>query len=92
MAAAKPIARLNIRLAPAIKKTIEDAAAHMGQTVSDFATASLIQAARTVVQDQSATRLSEKDRRFFVAMIDDESSKPNAALSAAAKRYKKSVR
>jgi uncharacterized protein (DUF1778 family) len=92
MAATKQIARLNIRLNSDIKRTIEEAAAHMGQTVSDFATASLIQVARAVIQEQSVTKLSEQDRRLFVAMLEDDSSKPNAALLAAAKRYKKQVR
>jgi uncharacterized protein (DUF1778 family) len=92
MSALKQVARLNIRLAPEIKQTIERAAAHMGQTVSDFATASLIQAARVVIQDQNVTRLSERDRQRFIALLEDEAGKPNAALVKAARRYKKRVR
>ena len=92
MAATKHIARLNIRLDPEIKRTIEEAAAHMGQTVSDFATSALVQVARKVIQEQNVTRLSERDRQLFAAMLADESSKPNAALVGASKRYKKQVR
>lgn len=88
----KHVARLNIRLAPEIKQTIEVAAAHMGQTVSDFATASLVQVARRVIEEQNVTRLSERDRTLFAAMLEDKSSRPNATLVAAAKRYKKQVR
>lgn len=92
MAHVDSVARLNIRLAPEIKRTIEEAASHLGQTVSDFATASLIQVAQQVIQDQRATQLSLRDRQLFAAMLEDESTKPNAALSAAARRYKRQVR
>lgn len=86
MTSSKSIARLNIRLSPEIKATIEEAAAQMGQTVSDFATASLVQAARTVIQEQNVTRLTVRDRERFVELLDDESCKPNAALVRAARR------
>jgi uncharacterized protein (DUF1778 family) len=92
MAATKQVARLNIRLDQEIKRSIEEAAAHMGQTVSDFATSSLVQAARKVIQERNVTRLSERDRQLFAAMLEDESSKPNSALVRASKRYKKKVR
>lgn len=85
-------ARLNFRLAPEIKQTIEEAAAQLGQSVSDFAVSTLIQVARRVIREQNTTQLSERDRKRFVAMLDDESTKPNKALTAAAKRYKQRTR
>jgi len=39
-------ARLNFRINSELKKTIEDAAAQTGQTVSDFAVSTLLQASR----------------------------------------------
>ncbi len=84
-------ARINFRLSSDLKKTIEDAAAEMGQSISDFAISTLVQAARKVLHDQYVTRLSERDRQVFASMLDDESSKPNDALARAAKRYKKQV-
>ena len=84
-------ARINFRLSSDLKKTIEDAAAEMGQSISDFAISTLVQAARKVLHDQHVTRLSERDRQLFAAMLDDESSKPNDALVKAAKRYEKQV-
>lgn len=84
-------ARINFRLSSDLKKTIEDAAAEMGQSVSDFAISTLVQMARRILHDQQITRVSERDRQLFVAMLDDESSKPNDALVKAAKRYKKQV-
>ena len=46
MPGTKSDARLNFRLTGELKKTIEDAAAQMGQTVSDFAISTLVQAAQ----------------------------------------------
>lgn len=91
MSNAKSDARINFRLNSDLKKTIEDAAAEMGQSVSDFAISTLVQTARKILHDQQVTRLSERDRQLFLAMLDDESSKPNEALAKAAKRYKKQV-
>lgn len=91
MPTAKSDARINFRLNSDFKGTIEDAAAEMGQSVSDFAVSTLVQRARNILHDQRSTRLSERDRQLFVAALDDESSKPNEALVKAAKRYKKQV-
>jgi uncharacterized protein (DUF1778 family) len=85
-------ARINFRLSSDLKQTIEDAAAEMGQSISDFAVSTLVQTARKILHDQQVTRLSQRDRERFVAMLDDESSKPNEALVKAARRYKKQVR
>ena len=92
MPGTKSDARLNFRLAGELKKTIEDAAAQMGQTVSDFAISTLVQAARKVLLEQQVTQLSDRDRQRFVEMLDDESTSPNSALVQAAARYKKQVR
>lgn len=88
---AKSNSRLNFRLNSELKKTIEDAAAHTGQSVTDFAVSTLIQASRQILQERQVTRLSERDRQLFVAMLDDESTQPNEALKKAANRYKKQV-
>jgi uncharacterized protein (DUF1778 family) len=80
-------ARLNFRLPTEIKETIEEAAARLGQTVSDFAISTLAQTARQVIQDHQVTRLSRRDRDRFTALLDDMSVDPNAALIGAAKRY-----
>jgi uncharacterized protein (DUF1778 family) len=82
-------ARLNFRLPAEIKQTIEDAAACLGQSVSDFAVSTLGQTARNVLQQETVTRLSRRDRDLVVALLGDEDARPNQALAAAAKRYKK---
>jgi len=84
-------ARINFRLSSELKKTIEDAAAELGQSMSDFAISTLVQTARKILHDQQVTRLGERDRQLFVELLDNQSSKPNEALVKAAKRYKKQV-
>jgi uncharacterized protein (DUF1778 family) len=80
-------ARLNFRLPAELKETIEEAAAQLGQTVSDFAISTLVTTARQVLQEHQVTRLSQRDRDAFMALLDDAAPQPNNALRAAAKRY-----
>lgn len=79
-------ARIDFRLTPEHKDLIERAASAMGQTVSDFATTTLLSRAQQAVQEIAVTKLSQRDRTKFLAMLDDDSP-PNAALKKAAKRY-----
>jgi uncharacterized protein (DUF1778 family) len=92
MPKAKNDARINFRLSRELKQTIEDAAAQTGQSVSDFAVSTLVQTAKKILHDQQVTRLTDADRELFLKILDNDSSKPNHALVAAAKRYKKQVR
>ncbi len=82
-------ARLNFRLPAELKAVIEEAAAALGQSVSDFAVSTLVQTARTVIHQRSVTELTNRDRDRFLALLDDTDAKPNKALVNAAKRYKK---
>ena len=82
-------ARLNVRLPSELKAVIEEAAATLGQSVSDFAVSTLVQTARSVLHQQSVTELSNRDREIFVALLDDAGARPNKALAEAARRYKK---
>jgi uncharacterized protein (DUF1778 family) len=82
-------ARLNVRLPAELKRTIEEAAATLGQTVSEFAVAAAVREARQVLKEAHVTRLSQRDWDRFCKLLDDLDAKPNAKLKAAAKRYKK---
>ena len=82
-------ARLNFRLSSELKQIIEQAAAHMGQTVSDFAVSTLVQNARQVIEEHDRTELSQRDRDVFIGMLDDSKAKPNRALAAAARKHKR---
>lgn len=82
-------ARLNVRLPSSLKQTIEEAAAALGQTVSEFTVSTVVQQARQVLAAAQVTRLSQRDRDRFLAALDDTDAAPNAALKAAARRYGK---
>ena len=89
MPATKSDARLNFRLTSELKKTIEEAAAQSGQSISDFAVSTLVQVSRRILHEQQITRLIERDRQLFVEMLEDQSSKPNTALIKPTKRHNK---
>jgi uncharacterized protein (DUF1778 family) len=82
-------ARLNFRLPSELKEVIEEAAAQLGQSVSDFAIGTLVEHARSVIQQKNATDLTNRDRDRFIDLLDDRDAKPNAALVKAVRRYKK---
>jgi len=84
-------ARLNFRLPTDLKEVIEEAAATLGQSVSDFAVSTLVRQARTVIEQRNVTVLSDRDRDRFIALLDDAEARPNPALLKAAKRYKKQL-
>jgi uncharacterized protein (DUF1778 family) len=89
MPAGKSDARINVRISSELKQTIEEAAATLGQTVSDFTISTVVREARQVIQDAQFTRLSNRGRDSFLAAFDASNAKPNDALRAAAKRYRK---
>ncbi|HUT94800.1 MAG TPA: DUF1778 domain-containing protein [Thermoguttaceae bacterium] len=84
---AKNDARLNFRLPSELKQTIQQAAAHLGQSVNDFAVSTLVETARRVIEQHHVTRLSNRDRDLFISLMDDASAEPNLALVAAAEEY-----
>jgi uncharacterized protein (DUF1778 family) len=89
MSAGARDSRLNFRLPSELKEVIEEAAASLGQSVSEFAVGTLVRQAREVVHQKRVTVLSNRDRDRFLALLDDAEVEPNAALLKAAKRYKK---
>ncbi|MGY8770633.1 MAG: type II toxin-antitoxin system TacA family antitoxin [Pirellulales bacterium] len=89
MSTSKSDARINVRLSSDLKQTIEEAAVALGQTVSEFTISTVVREARQVLQDAQMTQLSNRDRDAFLAALDDTSAKPNEALKAAARRFKK---
>ena len=84
-------ARLNFRLSKESKQAIEDAAALTGQTISDFAISVLVRSARSLIQEHDNTVLTNRDRNAFMALLDQTDARPNKALAAAARRYKRRV-
>ncbi len=83
----KSDARLDFRLNHQVKEVIERAAAVSGQSLSDFAVSALYRTAREVLEKEQVTRLSDRDRDVFLAVLNSD-AKPGEALKRAAKRYK----
>jgi uncharacterized protein (DUF1778 family) len=84
----KKTARLEVRVVPEIKETIEVAARLTGVTYSDFIVASALQAANQAIEKQNLIRLSQDDAERFVDSFLNPKS-PSKELREAAKRYRK---
>jgi uncharacterized protein (DUF1778 family) len=84
--AIKHSASLNFRLAAELKAVIEDAAATTGQSISNFAISTLVKGSLNVLEQAQVTELSNRDRDRFIAILDADDSRPNAALRNAARK------
>jgi uncharacterized protein (DUF1778 family) len=89
MTSLSPNTRLDFRIRQEQKSLIERAADLEGRTLTDFAIAALMDAAQAAIERATLTTLSARDARLFLNMLASNAG-PNAALKAAAKRYKKS--
>lgn len=83
---------IDFHLPAELKTIVEQAAALRGQSVTEFALATVADNAQRVVQQYHVTELSSRDRDLFLAMLDDENAQPSDALVASAERYKKWAR
>jgi uncharacterized protein (DUF1778 family) len=68
------------------KQFIQSAAELEGRSITDFIVASAQSAAKQVIQDHEALRLSAKDREVFVQALL-KPPKPAAKLRQAVRRY-----
>jgi uncharacterized protein (DUF1778 family) len=80
-------ARMSLRLPRALKRAIEEAAILSGQSVDEFAVATLVHAARETIEREAVTRLSDRDRDILRSLLDDPNVRPNDALTAATVNY-----
>ncbi len=85
MSTAKNEARINVRLSSELKRTIEEAATLLGQSVSEFMVSTMVRESRQVIEEANVTRLSDRDRDLFLEAL--ENAEPNEKLKAAAQRY-----
>lgn len=90
MASIEKTKRLGLRLGKEQKKLIEQAAGFLGQSISAFTVATLVQQAGQVVQRFGTLRLSDRDRNSFIDALDHPHL-PNAKLHAAAKSHARQV-
>lgn len=82
--------RLDFRISSTQKSFIERAASIQGQTLTSFASDVLLKAADEIIQKETVRTLSARDSQTFLALLSSD-AEPNAALKAAAKRYKSRV-
>ena len=87
---AKKLQRLEARVNPEEKKTIEMAARIRGTTVTDFVISSAKEAALRTIRENEVLVLNEQARQVFVDMLLNP-PKPNAKALAAARRWKREV-
>lgn len=83
--------RMDFRVSVESKAIIEQAASLSGQTVSDFAVSTLIKSAQEVISQHRQTKLSERDFKIFLEMLESD-GEPNEALKKAAENYKKRMK
>lgn len=78
--------RLDFRLTPANRKLIERAAELLGQPLTAFAVSTLLSRAEEVVAQETRRRVSARDWKRFLEVLDDE--RVASPLARAAKRYR----
>ena len=84
--------RLDVRVTQDVKQEIERTASLSGETVSNFVLGASVRRAHRVIRDSTMIRLSSRDHERFLAALDRDDAKPNAALVRAAERYKAMTR
>jgi uncharacterized protein (DUF1778 family) len=82
--------RLDFRVSVESKTIIEQAASLSGQTVSDFAVTTLVKSAQEVISQKQQTKLSQRDFKMFLEMLENE-DEPNDNLKNAAENYKNKI-
>ena len=83
-------ARIDVRLSEDLKRVFEEAAAYMGQSLSEFVVSTVLNRAQEVQEQQARTVLSTRDRARFLAALEE--ALPSRALLRSAERYKQLVR
>lgn len=81
---------IHIRISSNIKEIIDKAIAVSGQTLTDFATRSLLSSATEVLEREYVTTLSNRDRDRLLAMLDADEA-PNEALRQAAEIHNRLI-
>jgi uncharacterized protein (DUF1778 family) len=82
--------RLSVRIPIDVKNSLLRAATLRGLTLSDFIVSNMISVAETVIQEHQVIKVSDRDYARLMEAIDNP-PKPNRALLAAAKDYRKAI-
>jgi uncharacterized protein (DUF1778 family) len=74
-----------------MRATLEQAAELLGSTVNQFVVQTAYQEAQRVIERETIIRLSQRDARKVLALLDNP-PKPNKRLKDAVKAFKGTVR
>jgi uncharacterized protein (DUF1778 family) len=83
--------RITARVSDQVRVTLEQAAELLGSTVNQFVVQTAYLEAQRVIEREMVIRLSQKDARKILSLIDHP-PKPNQRLKDAVKAFKGSVR
>jgi uncharacterized protein (DUF1778 family) len=86
-----PRKRITARVSDSVRVTLEQAAELLGSTVNQFVVQTAYQEAQRVIERETVIRLSQKDARKVLALLDSP-PKPNKRLKDAIKAFKGTVR
>lgn len=86
----KDYARLSCRVQTRIKKSVEQAASLLGQSITDFTEAALAEKAQSVLERHTRITLTERDFTRFVELVENPPP-PTAALRAAMADYQRQM-
>jgi uncharacterized protein (DUF1778 family) len=84
----EPVARLSCRVSRRIKQRAEEAAALLGQSITDFTETALSEKAEAVLANLQRIQLSERDFERFVAAVTTPAP-PTPELIAAMQEYER---
>ncbi len=87
----EPRKRITARISDSMRDTLEQAAELLGSTVNQFVVQSAYLEAQRVIERESVIRLSQKDARKILSLLDNP-PKPNQRLKDAVKKFKGAVR
>ena len=83
--------RITARVSDRVRDTLEQAAELLGATVNQFVVQTAYVEAQRVLERESVIRLSQKDARKVLSLLDHP-PKPNQRLKDAVKAYRGTVR
>jgi uncharacterized protein (DUF1778 family) len=87
----EPRKRITARVSDSVRDTLEQAAELLGSTVNQFVVQTAYLEAQRVIERESVIRLSQKDARKVLDLLDHP-PKPNKRLKDAVKAYKATIR
>lgn len=87
----EPRTRITTRVSDSVRATLEQAAELLGATVNQFVVQTAYQEAQRVIERESVIRLSQKDARKVLFLLDNP-PKPNKRLKDAVREFKGTVR